>query len=77
MSYLQKDSPEYYAYGMDSLKTQIESIIKGEVANDEETRELYSHDASMFELKPEVVASPKDSEDVQALVRHVAANKSG
>jgi FAD/FMN-containing dehydrogenase len=61
---------------MDGLK---EKLVKhgflGELDDSAETRELFSHDASMFELVPKLVASPKDSADVQRLVRFVAANK--
>src|SRR5690606_10193771 len=39
------------------------------------TRDAFSHDASMFELLPEAVVSPKDSSDIEKLVQFVAANK--
>lgn len=42
--------------------------FEGDIALDAATRDLYSHDASMFELMPEVVVSPKHSRDVQALI---------
>lgn len=47
------------------------SGFEGEIAVDAATRDQYSHDASMFELLPEVVVSPKDSQDVQKLVAYV------
>jgi len=53
------------------LSGELRKIIKGEVRDDEKTRETYSHDASIFEIKPEVVVSPKDSKDLQALVKAV------
>lgn len=40
----------------------------GEVDSSEATLETYSHDASLFELKPQVVVFPKDSHDLQLLV---------
>jgi FAD/FMN-containing dehydrogenase len=49
--------------------------FKGELKHDAETLEFYSHDASMFEMKPHLVAWPKDSEDVEAITRYVAQNK--
>ncbi len=58
---------------MSSLKTEIEQIIKGEVDDSDHIRELYSHDASLFELKPQLVAYPKDSQDVGNIVKYVSA----
>jgi FAD/FMN-containing dehydrogenase len=49
--------------------------FRGEVDNSDETRQLYSHDASLFELLPQLVVSPQDSVDLQTLVRAVAAEK--
>jgi len=61
---------------MKELKEKLQkSGFNGELDDTKETLELYSHDASMFEIVPEVVASPKDSEDVQRLVKFVAENK--
>lgn len=60
---------------MNHLQQKLKQIIKGEVESDFNSREFYSHDASMFELVPEVVAFPKDSEDLQNLVKFVAKNK--
>ncbi len=60
---------------MESLKTQIESIVKGRVRNDEQTLQEYSHDASMFELRPEIVVSPRDVSDVKKLVDYTISNK--
>lgn len=47
----------------------------GELDNSPETLDFYSHDASMFEIKPKLVVSPKSSDDVQKLVKLVADNK--
>lgn len=61
---------------MKELKEKIQQTgFTGELDNAAETLELYSHDASMFEIVPELVASPKTSEDVQKLVTFVAENK--
>lgn len=57
------------------LKSEIKNIIKGEVDDSPETLEFYSHDASLFELRPKLVAFPKDSDDIQAVVKFVADNK--
>ena len=60
---------------MDDLKTKLQTIIKGDADDSPMTRQLFSHDASMFELVPEVVVSPKTSQDIQALVKFVAEHK--
>ncbi len=57
------------------LKNELSTLFKGELDTTEETRMAYSHDASLFELIPSIVASPLDSSDVQALVRFVSENK--
>lgn len=54
-----------------SLKDDLGKVIKGDVANNEEILTKYSHDASIFEIKPEVVIFPKDAEDIKALVNFV------
>src|SRR6185437_4286904 len=58
-----------------ALIEELKSIIKGEVATDEDTLMKHSHDASLFEVKPQVVVYPKDAEDVQALVKFVDKHK--
>lgn len=60
---------------MDAFLTELKSKFKGEIETDLATREKYSHDASMFELMPQVVAAPADSKDVAALVSLVAKYK--
>jgi FAD/FMN-containing dehydrogenase len=45
--------------------------FKGEIETELKTREAYSHDASMFELIPEVIVAPQDSSDVQVLIKTV------
>ena len=59
----------------DNLPEALRKIIKGDVLSDEETLITYSHDASLFEVKPQVVVFPKDVEDLKALVKYVNANK--
>lgn len=61
---------------MKDLKTQIiETGFSGDVDDSKETREKYSHDASMFEIKPKVVTAPKNAKDIVELVKFVAENK--
>lgn len=43
----------------------------GDIDATEETREFFSHDASLFELKPQLVVSPKTAADIEKLVSTV------
>lgn len=51
------------------LAEELKKVIQGEVADDPEALAACSRDASIFEIKPAVVVSPKDVADIQALVR--------
>ncbi len=57
------------------MKDEILKFFKGDVEDDEETLLKYSHDASIFDIRPKVVVFPKDSADVQNLVKWVSDNK--
>lgn len=57
------------------MRDALAQIFKGELDTTDETREFYSHDASLFELKPQVVGFPKDADDIKAAVKFVAENK--
>lgn len=57
------------------LIEDLKEVIKGEVINDAQTLDFYSHDASLFEVKPQVVVFPKDQKDVESLVGFVNENK--
>lgn len=57
---------------LESLKKTFE----GDIDQTPKTLEFYSHDASLFEVKPQVVVFPKNSADVQNLVKW-ANNESG
>lgn len=58
-----------------ALIEKLKTIIKGDVLGDEKTLTEYSHDASLFEVKPQVVVFPKNTEDLKALVKYVSENK--
>ena len=58
-----------------NLKTDLARILSGEIEDAPAALENYSHDASLFEVKPAIVVYPKASADVQALVKYAAANK--
>lgn len=57
------------------IKEKLGQVFKGELDTTDETRDVYSHDASLFELKPEIVAFPKDTEDLKAVVKFVNDNR--
>lgn len=57
------------------LLEELKRTIKGDVLNDNQTLSDFSHDASLFEVKPQVVVFPKDEEDVKNLVVFVNKHK--
>ncbi len=61
---------------MDDFKQALAVAgFTGDIDDSEITRELYSHDASLFEIMPQLVVAPKTPEDVQILVRVAAEAK--
>jgi len=58
------------------LTQELKKRIKGEVLDDEKTLTKYSTDASLFRIKPRVVVFPVDVDDIKAIVKFVAENKS-
>ena len=61
---------------MDDFKQKlVSSGFKGELDDSVEAKDKYSHDASMFELRPELVVMPQDSADVQTLIKLIATEK--
>lgn len=57
------------------LQRELSGIISGDVDTSDEARAFYSHDASLFELVPQAIAFPKNSADIQALVRFAVNHK--
>ncbi|MFZ1258767.1 MAG: FAD-binding oxidoreductase [Candidatus Saccharimonas sp.] len=57
------------------LSAELSKIIKGDVDETDETLAFYSHDASLFELRPQAVVFPRDAADVKAIVAFVAEHK--
>lgn len=61
---------------MDEVKQKLQSLgFTGEVEDAPDTLAFFSHDASMFEITPRLVVSPKTAKDVETLVGLVAASK--
>lgn len=57
------------------LLSKLKKVIEGEVAVDESTLTEYSHDASLFEMRPQAVVFPKNESDLRNLVSFVNENK--
>lgn len=61
---------------MDEIKNNlVKAGFGGELKDDPATLDSYSHDASMFEIRPKLVVAPKDAKDVERLVKLVADKK--
>jgi FAD/FMN-containing dehydrogenase len=60
---------------MDELLPKLQAVFEGDLLADAHTRRKYSHDASIYELIPDVVAHPKSADDIKRLVSFVAEHK--
>lgn len=60
---------------MHVLIPEIQKFFKGDIAHDEATLKTYSHDYSIFQVRPQIVVFPRDTEDIKQLVRFVASQK--
>lgn len=60
---------------MHDLKQNLTQLIRGEVLDDPATLAAFSRDASLFEVRPELVVRPASVEDVCVLVKYVAKHK--
>ena len=57
------------------MEKEIQEFFKGDIQSDIKTIEKYSHDASLFEVKPQIVLFPMDAEDIKNVIRFVNLNK--
>ena len=58
---------------MDDFKQKlINAGFKGDLDDSAAAKEFYSHDASLFEIKPRLVVFPKDAREVDSITREVA-----
>lgn len=57
------------------MKSDIQKFFKGDIDDSDATLTTYSHDASVFEIRPKLVVFPKDSTDIQNLIRWAKENK--
>lgn len=60
---------------MQDFLSTIDGSFEGDIDTGEQTRLSYRHDASIFELTPKAVIYPKNSADIETLVRAVAQAK--
>lgn len=56
-------------------KDQIKKFFRGDVDDTDTTLKSHSRDASLFDIRPEIVVYPKDTEDISALVHFVLKEK--
>jgi len=54
---------------------KLQEILHGEVSTAPADLQHYSRDASIFEITPEVIVHPKDTEDIKRLVKYVSQEK--
>src|SRR3989344_7026177 len=57
------------------LLEELKKLVKGDVLSDEATLAEYSHDASLFEVKTQLVVFPKDAGDLGELIKFVGERK--
>ena len=57
------------------LKKELKSFFKGEVFDSNQKLTQYSRDASLFEVKPQLITCPKNSSDLKKLVTFVSKKK--
>ncbi len=60
---------------MDAFLAELTKTFTGEIETDLKTREQYSHDASMFEIVPQAIVAPKNTDDLKTVVRLAAKHK--
>lgn len=54
------------------LQTALSKFFRGEIVSDATALEPYSKDASIFQIKPQMVLCPEDSETIQEIVKYVS-----
>lgn len=60
---------------MSTLFDELKNIFRGDILTDAATKKAYSHDASIYELEPDAVLFPENSQDIKNLVSFVVKNK--
>jgi FAD/FMN-containing dehydrogenase len=57
------------------IKIELAKIFQGDIDDSKETLDKYSRDASLLSVQPKLVVFPKDSADIQAIVKYVSEHK--
>ena len=60
---------------MQQLLTDLQAIFDGEISTKKADLRTYSHDASIYEMEPAAILSPKSSKDIQKVVQLVVREK--
>lgn len=58
-----------------NLNEELKKFFRGDIEDSAESLTKYSRDASLLEVRPEIVVFPKDSNDLKELVKWVNENK--
>lgn len=58
-----------------TIKSEIAAFFRGDIEDSNATLETYSHDTSLFTVRPQLVLFPKDAADICALVKWSKENK--
>ena len=53
----------------------LKQMLSGDIDMSDETLALYSHDASLFEIRPRMIVFPKNAKDIKTLVNWVNEHK--
>ena len=59
----------------DRIAEDLRGVVQGELLFDDLSRALYSTDASIFQVPPLGVITPRDEEDVRAVLRYAAEHQ--
>jgi FAD/FMN-containing dehydrogenase len=57
------------------MTNDLSHIISGEIDSSDAARRAYSRDASIFEVRPKTIVTPKDVSDIAALIRYATDHK--
>lgn len=61
---------------METIKQTLQQRgFAGDIDDSDAAKDFYSHDASMFELRPQLIVKPKHAQDIETLVTLVAEKK--
>jgi len=60
---------------MNPIYKELQAIIDGEISTSSTDLDTYSHDASIYEMSPEVVIFPKNTSDIKSIIKFVDAHK--